>query len=228
MMGTLRIISRSDRPFKDRREAGQLLAGELSSLRGQKAVVLGIPRGGVVVARELAAVLDADLDVVLARKLRSPGRSELAMGSVSEDGKLFLNEMVVQELAVDEAFIEQERKAQLAEIARRSEMIRRVAPKVPLAGRVVVVTDDGVATGATTQAAIWAVRQERPARLIAAFPVAPQDTLSRLAEEVDEVVCLRSPPMFYAVGQFYLRFEPLDDEVLLDILKEERSRKVKR
>lgn len=227
-MGTLRIVSRSGQPFSDREEAGRLLAAELSSLKGQEAVVLGIPRGGVVVARELARALDADLDVVLARKLRTPGRMELAMGSVSEDGKLFLNEAVMQELEVDRALIEKERAAQLLEIARRSELIRGIVPRVPLAKRVVVVTDDGVATGATTQAALWAARHEGPARLIAAFPVAPEDTLRRLAEAADEVVCLRSPLMFYAVGQFYSRFEPVEDEDVLEILRAERLRKVVR
>ena len=227
-MGTLHIVSRSGDQFRDRQEAGQLLARELGKLRGQKAVVLGIPRGGVVLARELALALDADLDVVLARKLRTPGRVELAMGSVSEDGKLFLNEMVVQELGVNRTFIEKERATQLEEIARRSELIRKVAPKIPLAKRVVIVTDDGVATGATTQAALWAARHEDPARLIAAFPVAPEDTLKKLAEAADEVVCLRVPHMFYAVGQFYSRFEPVEDSDVLELLRDERARKVTR
>lgn len=227
-MGKLRIISESEQPFRDRQEAGRLLVEELDGLRGKGAVVLGIPRGGVVVAKHLAEELDADLDVVLARKLRTPGHAELAMGSVAEDGRVFLNEKVVQELGVTDEYIEMERLAQLAEIKRRSQLIRRAVPKVPLKGRPVIVTDDGIATGATTLAAIWAVRQEHARSIIGAFPVGPEDTLRRLADEADEVVCLRAPASFYAVGQFYLRFEPVEDDDVVRILKEYQSRKVKR
>ena len=111
-MAKLRIVSHSDEPFRDRQEAGQLLGRDLNSLHGQRAVVLGIPRGGIIVARELARALEADLDIVLSHKLRTPGHPELAMGSVAEDGKLFLNEMVIRELGVDRAYIQRE-KAQL-------------------------------------------------------------------------------------------------------------------
>ncbi len=223
-MGKLRIISHSDEPFRDRQEAGRLLARELAEFRRQNAVVLGIPRGGIVVARELARALEADLDIVLAHKLRTPGHAELAMGSIAEDGKLFLNETVIQELNVDRAYIKQEKARQLAEIARRTELIRRIRPKVPLGGRTVIVTDDGVATGATTQAALWAVRTERPGRLIAALPVGPEDTITRLSEDVDEMICLRTPPLFAAVGQFYSSFYPVEDEEMLKILQEEYRR----
>jgi len=224
-MGKFRIISYESQRFKDRQEAGQLLADELAEYRRRGVVVLGIPRGGIIVARELARQLDADLDIVLSRKLRTPGHWELAMGSVSEDGKLFLNETVVKELGIKQAFIEKEKVVQMAEIARRTELIRGVLPKVPLKDRLVIVTDDGVATGATTQAALWSVRQEHPQKLIAAIPVGPEDTVRRLAEDVDEMLCLRSPPLFVAVGQFYIRFEQVEDEDVLKVLKEEYERK---
>ncbi len=218
-MGSLRIISRSGQRFRDRREAGMLLAAELSTWRGRSAVVLGIPRGGMVVAAELARALDAELDIVLAHKLRTPGQAELAMGSVSEDGKLFLNLEVVQALDIGDDYIQQEKARQMAEIARRTGLFRRARPKVDLAGRNVIVTDDGVATGATNQAALWAVRLEKPARLVAAIPVGPEDTIVRLADDVDEMVCLRTPPFFSAVGQFYASFDPVDDEEVLKILE---------
>lgn len=224
-MAKLRIVSHSDEPFRDRQEAGQLLGRELNNLRGQKAVVLGIPRGGIIVARELARALEADLDIVLSHKLRTPGHPELAMGSVAEDGKLFLNEMVIRELGVDRAYIQQEKAQQLMEIARRSKLIRKIQPKVPLEGRLVIVTDDGVATGATTQAALWAVRGENPKKLIAAVPVGSEETIGRLAEDVDEIICLRAPPFFAAVGQFYTQFDPIEDEEVLKILREEQARK---
>jgi predicted phosphoribosyltransferase len=189
-------------------------------------VVLGIPRGGIIVARELAQTLDAELDIVLAHKLRAPGHPELAMGSLAENGKIFLNGQVVTELGISQHYIEEETAAQLAEIKRRARLVRRIRPRVLLKGKIVIVTDDGVATGATTQAAFWAVRQERPALLVAAIPVGPEDVVRRLAEDVDEMVCLRTPSFFSAVGQFYLRFEPVDDADVLKILREEQKRRL--
>ena len=225
-MGKLRIVSSSSQPFRDRQEAGQLLAQELKDLAGRNLVVLGIPRGGVVIAQELARVLDSELDIILARKLRTPGHEELAMGSVAEDGRAFLNQEVISELGINNASIEQEKKLQIAEIARRTRLFRQVRPRVPLKGRTVIVTDDGVATGATTQAAFWAVRHEGPQRLIAAIPVGSEHTIKRLAADVDEMLCLRTPPFFAAVGQFYLRFEPIEDEDVLEILREEQKRRI--
>ncbi|MDP2744429.1 MAG: phosphoribosyltransferase family protein [Dehalococcoidia bacterium] len=225
VMGKLRIVSRSGRQFADRTEAGRLLADELRELRGQNPVVLGIPRGGVVVARELARALEGEMDIVISRKLLSPGHPELAMGSVSENGRVFLNETVLLDLGVDVQDVEREKERQLNEIRRRSEIFRRVYPRVPLEGRVVIVTDDGVATGATAMVALWAVRQEHPARLVAAMPVGSEDSVVQLAREADETVCLRVPPQFYAVGQFYSRFEQLEDEDVLQILSEEGEKK---
>lgn len=222
-MGTLRVVSSSGEPFADRREAGRLLANELIQLKGWKAVVLGIPRGGVIVAKEIASALDADLDVVLARKMRTPGQPELALGSVAEDGRMFLNHAVVRSLGVSKAYIEAERAFQAREIARRAEVIRLVRKKVPLTGRIVIVTDDGIATGATTQAAFWAVAQESPKNLIAAIPVGPEDAVARLAEDVDEMVCLKTPPYFSAVGQFYVRFDQTDDDDVISVLKEHET-----
>lgn len=219
-MAQLRILSRSMQPFLDRAEAGRLLAGALSEYRGLNTVVLGIPRGGVVVALEVARALGAKLDIVLAHKLRTPGHAELAMGAVAEDGQLFLNREIVREMDVDDDYVQQEKAAQLAEINRRTELIRRVRPKIPVKGKIAIVTDDGVATGATTQAALWAVRMEQPQKLVAAIPVGPEDTIRRLARDVDEMVCLHTPPSFAAVGQFYQQFYPVEDDEVLQILKE--------
>ncbi|MDD4860087.1 MAG: phosphoribosyltransferase family protein [Dehalococcoidales bacterium] len=223
-MGKLTIISRSSELFKDRREAGWLLGRELAKLQGKNAVVLGIPRGGIIVGCELARELEADLDIVLSRKLRTPGQLELAMGSVAEDGKVFLNESVVREFGVSEDFIRREKEYQLAEIVRRREFVRQFRPKVPLKDRMVIVTDDGVATGATMQAALWAARQEQPQKLIAALPVGSEETVRRLAADVDEMVCLRAPPVFYAVGQFYARFDQVEDEDVIEVLRAECER----
>jgi putative phosphoribosyl transferase len=223
--GNIRVISNSSERFVDRVQAGKLLASEMSSLRDKQTAVLGIPRGGIIVARELAREIGADLDIVLARKLGTPGQNELAMGSVSEDGNVFLNREVVDTLGISERQIEFEKGRQMAEIQRRNRLIRTVLPKTPLQGHTVVLTDDGLATGATMQAALWAVRQEKPAKLIVAVPVASDEALFRLSPDADEVLCLRQPPFFSAVGQFYARFEPIEDEEVLAILGEEARRR---
>lgn len=222
----IRILTRSEAPFQDREDAGKLLARELSEYRGQNVVVLGIPRGGVAVAREIARELNADMDIVLAHKLGAPGHPELAMGAIAETGEVYLNDRIIADLNIDNASIEQEKKKQLAELKRRSSLFRAVKIKVPLAGKVAIVADDGVATGATTQAAIRAVKSEKPRLLVLAIPVGPEDTLRRLAEDADEIVCLKAPPFFGAVGQFYERFAQVEDEEVLDILKHSRKREM--
>lgn len=226
-MGGTRIISHSDERFSDRQEAGRLLARELKKIesRDTRAVVLGIPRGGIIVAREIALALDADLDIVLSRKLGAPHNPELAVGAVSEDGRVFLNEDVVSSLAVDDGYVHKEKEHQMLEIKRRIALYRKALPKVSLQGRVVIVTDDGVATGATMQAALWAARHEGPKKLIAALPVGPEDTIRKLAQDADEMICLRTPEFFAAVGQFYAQFGQVEDEELLEVLKKENKRK---
>jgi len=223
-MGTCRILSRGDQAFRDRVEAGQFLAEALRPLDLREAVVLGIPRGGVIVAREVAHALDAPLDIVIARKLGAPGNPELAIGAVSEDGRLFVDEQVAYAVGANRRYIEEEKERQLREIARRSTLYRQARPKVPLQGRTAVVTDDGVATGATTQAALRAVRQEQPRRLVLAVPVGPQETVERLAQDADEALCLRAPAFFAAVGQFYEWFNQTEEEELLAILRQEAGR----
>ncbi|MBI4765649.1 MAG: phosphoribosyltransferase [Deltaproteobacteria bacterium] len=223
-MGKLRIVSYSREPFSDRVEAGRLLARELDSLRGRNPVILGIPRGGIIPARELALALNGRLDVILSHKLRMPGRPEVAMGAIAEGGVSFVDPEIVRLLGITVQMIEQEKHFQLEELNRRSEKIRQILPRVPLENRQVIITDDGVATGATTRTAIRAARFGNPARLILALPVGPEDTVSELAEEADETICLRVPLDFMAVGQFYRSFEQVSDQEMLDILKEARRR----
>lgn len=219
-MGKLRVISHADEPFADRDEAASLLADELEKYRGEGTVILGIPRGGIVIARRMAQRLDAGLDIVLSRKLGAPGNPELAVGAVSEDGNLFLRyDMAADEVAAESRYIQDEKARQVSEIKRRIDLYRKVHPKTPLKGKTVVVTDDGLATGATMQAALWSARQEAPKKLIAAVPVAPADTARRISEDADELVVLRVPAFFAAVGQFYTRFNQVEDEEVLEILK---------
>jgi predicted phosphoribosyltransferase len=214
----VRVVSRSTEPFADRRDAGRLLARELEGLRSPRPVVLGIPRGGVVVAAEIAAALDADLDIVLSRKIGAPHNPELAIGAIAEDGMLFVDERVRALLGVPESFVARQRAVQLEEIARRVALYRTAAPKVPLAGRVVVITDDGLATGSTMQAALWSVRREQPARLVVAVPVGAADTVERIAAGADETICLRAPEDFGAVGRFYRAFDQTEDREVVAIL----------
>ncbi len=225
-MGRLRIGSESSGMFWNRQQAGELLARELAEYGSKNAVVLGIPRGGIIVAREITNELKGELDIVLARKLRTPGEWELAMGSISEDGRIFLNDEVVKSFNIDEALIEKEKDIQMEEIARRRDLIRKVFPRVELKDRIVIVTDDGVATGATFQAAIWSARQESPKKIVGAIPVGAEETVRRLAEDTDDLVCLRTPPSFHAVGQFYRNFEQVDDDEVLNILEAETKHKL--
>ena len=217
-MGTVRILSNSPEPFVDRREAGRLLARQLERFRAGRPVVLGIPRGGVVIAAEIADHLGGELDIVLSRKIGAPGNPELAIAAVAEDGRLFLDERIAERVGASGAFITREQGRQLGEIARRVALFRAVRPKVPLHGRVVIVADDGLATGATMQAALWAAHRDQPGSMIAAVPVGAVDTIERLSRSVDELVCLRAPEEFGAVGRFYRTFNQVEDEEVLAIL----------
>jgi predicted phosphoribosyltransferase len=206
------------RIFHDRVEAGRLLARVVAGMGLTRPVVLGIPRGGLVVAAEIARAAGAELDVVLARKLGAPMNPEAAIGAASESGEVFLNDIMVGTIGVPRSYLELERTRVLAEIHRRSALYRKVRPRASLRGRSVIVTDDGVATGATMQASLWTARQEEPLELIAALPVAPEDTLDKLAHYADQTICLCAPPDFQAVGQFYHRFEQTTDEEAIALL----------
>ena len=218
-MGKLQIVSHSDESFKDRKEAGGLLAAVLKGLVGKDVVALGIPRGGMVIANEISILLNSELDIVLSRKLGAPGNPELAIGSVGEDGRLFLNEGLAFQVGADEAYIETEKARQLTEIKNRVKLFRQFKAKVPLKGKTVIVTDDGVATGATMQAALLISRREDPKKLIAAIPVGAEESVELLASYADEVIVLRVPGCLGAIGQFYKDFEQTRDEEVLEILK---------
>lgn len=221
-MGKIRIISYSDEPFTDRIEAGSLLGKALSAFKEKNPLVLGIPRGGIIIGSQIARSLNAELDILLSRKLGAPGNPELAIGAVSEGGSVFLDEGVAGAVGADELYIQKEKERQLSEIKRRIERFRAIRPKVSLEGRVVIVTDDGAATGATMQASLWAGRKEKPERLIAALPVAPREAVEKLGDSADEVIALKVPAYFGALSQFYLNFEQTSDEEVMDILLEFR------
>ncbi len=204
--------------FFDREDAARRLAERLMAYWGQNPLVLAIPRGAVRMGRIIAERLKGEFDVVLVRKLRAPQQPELAIGSVNESGWTYLADYA-QAYGADTAYIETEKRRQLQTIARRRAQYTPIrAPRDP-AGRIVIVIDDGLATGATMISALHGLRADKPARLICAVPVAPPDTVAKVAALADEVVCLQTPEFFQAVGQFYRHFDQVEDEEVIELLK---------
>lgn len=213
-------------PFRDRTEAGRRLAKRLRSHAGQDVVVLGLARGGLPVALEIARALDAPLDVFVVRKLGAPGQDELAMGAIASGGVRVLNRELIRALGVQQEQIEAIARREQQELERRERAYRAGLPPEPLKGRTVVVVDDGVATGASLRAALEAVALHGAARVVAAVPVAPPDTARALEAYADEVVCLETPEPFYAVSAWYGSFPQLDDEDVREILQSGRAEPV--
>lgn len=206
--------------FHDRNEAGQLLAQRLLHYANRPVVlVLGLPRGGVPVAYEVARALHAPLDVMLVRKLGVPGQEELAMGAIASGGKRVVNEEVVLGLGIPPQVIEAVTAQEQRELARRERRYRGNRPPLDIHGRTVILVDDGLATGATMRAAIAALRQQQPARVVVAVPVAPPSVCQELRAVADEVVCLLAPEPFFGVGAWYDDFSPTTDEEVRRLLK---------
>jgi putative phosphoribosyl transferase len=212
--------------FRDRAEAGRLLAERLGHLKGANALVLALPRGGISVAEPIVEALEADLDVFVSRKIRAPTQPELAIGAIAEGEVVLWNDDIVEMLGLDSAAKERALEMSRSDLEERVAAYRVVAPRIPIAGRKLIVVDDGVATGATLKAGLRALANLGPARLTVALPGGPADTLDeiRAMEGVDEVVVLKVPEDFYAVGQLYDRFDQVSTEAVCAALRKRRRR----
>ncbi|MER5970617.1 phosphoribosyltransferase family protein, partial [Streptomyces sp. NPDC002055] len=204
--------------FADRAEAGRRLAGQLDHLRTEHPVVLGLPRGGVPVASEVARALGAPLDVILVRKLGVPYHRELGFGAIGEGGVRVVHDGIIRMSRVDEADLAEVQRTEEAELQRQARRFRGGRPQIPLAGRTAIVVDDGIATGATASAACRVARAHGAARVVLAVPVAPPDAAAALRSEADELVCLSTPSAFYAVGEWYQDFSQTPDRDVVDLL----------
>ena len=202
--------------FSDRREAGRKLGEALGERPA--ALILGIPRGGVIVAREVAGVTGGELDVMVTRKLGAPMNSELGIGAVAPDGTTVLDQNLVRQLRVSDEYLAKEVARQVGEIARRLELYRAGRDALTVAGRDCVVVDDGIATGGTAEVALRSLTKQRASMVTLAVPVAPGETVERLGGTCDEVVCLSTPEPFAAVGQWFDHFDQVSDEEVLEAL----------
>jgi len=215
-------------PFADRRDAGRALASRLRDHAGTpNLLVLGLPRGGVPVAYEVAVALGAPLDVFVVRKLGVPGHEEMAFGAIASGGVQVLDRVVIGQLGISDAAIDSVIRAERAELEQREQLYRPERQFSDIEGRTVILVDDGVATGASMYAAIQALRRERPARIIAATPVASADAVTLLSTAADECVCVLAPPVFHAVGLWYRNFDQTTNEEVQRLLRDARDRAVR-
>ncbi len=210
--------------FQDRRQAGEILAAKLDHYRGQDPLILAVPRGGVILAERLWDRLGGELDLIITRKIGAPYQPELAIGAISWDGYIMLNDQLVSRLDVDKNYIDKAAEKELVEIRRRLSDYRGNRPLPEVDDRLVILVDDGVATGYTLLAALRSLKEKKPSKLVLAVPVGPPNTLKILQGEVDELVYVDAPVNFAAVGQFYREFGQVGDNEVKAVLKRTGSK----
>jgi len=208
--------------FRDRTEGARRLAREFSGLTLKNPIILAIPRGGVVTGFELARQIGGELDIVVSRKLGAPGQPELAVGAVMHDGTILINEEVVRYVNASDEYVGEEKNRQIAEAKRRMRAYRGDRPYPTLRDRSVIIVDDGVATGATMIAAVGWAKSQGAREVVAATPVAPQETIEKLQDAADRVVCPQMPQPFFAIGQFYEEFPQVEDREVMELLQRRR------
>ncbi len=204
--------------YKNRQEAGRLLAEKLIKYKKEKPVVIALPRGGVIPAYEVAKVINAPLDVLVTRKLGAPFQPELGIGAIGPNNVQILNLDSIRFLGISKDEMEELIKRETMEMHRRMKLYRKGMQQLNLEGKIVIIVDDGLATGVTAGAAVLTIRHMTPEKIILAVPVSPPDTAEKFREEVDEFICLQEPVNFYAVGQFYENFEQVSDEEVISLL----------
>lgn len=205
--------------YKDRYDAGRKLAQELLPYKNENPVILAMPRGGVIIGYEVSKLLKAPLDVFVARKIGAPFYPELGIGAIAPNGVKMLNYELIHSLNIPEYEIETVIERESIELQRRIEFYRAGLPEMDLEGKTAILVDDGLATGITAKASVFAVKKTNPKKIILAVPVSPPDTANELRNEVDIFICLHEPPEFYAVGAYYLNFEQIEDKEVINLLE---------
>ena len=214
--------------FSDRVDAGKRLASALADFAGKNAIVLAIPRGGVVVGYEISKALNLPLDVIIPHKIGAPDNPELAIGAMTEDGTIILDETLVAYIGVPKSYVKEESERQKHEIERRLKMYRQNEPYPNFEGRDVIIVDDGIATGSTMKAALSSVKNRGAKTVTVAVPVGPPSTIKELRRQADRVVCPYTPEYFQAIGQFYTDFNQTTDEEVIKLLKQNKQRNSKK
>lgn len=209
--------------FKNRQEAGQQLAEKLTKYAKDKPIVVALPRGGVVLGYEVAKKLKAPLDILVARKIGAPLHPEFGIGAIAPNGIFILNTDLIKSFGITESELKKVIKTQTKEMTRRVELYRQDLPLIDLKNRTVIVIDDGLATGVTTQAAILSIKQMSPKKIILAVPISPPDTANKFRKKVDEFLCLLEPAGFYAVGAYYEDFEQVTDDEVISLIRKSKN-----
>jgi len=198
--------------FQNRVQAGQKLAQQLKKFAEEDIIILSIPRGGVIVGAEIAKVLSCPLDIIVTKKIGAPGNPELAIGAVGPGGVKVIDDSLVRQTRADEKYINEKTEQLNGQITEKEKRLRSGKRPLEIKNKTVILTDDGIATGATVEAAIESIKTKQPRKLILAIPVAPADSIKKFKPMVDEIICLLTPALFWAVGQFYQEFEQVEDE----------------
>ena len=207
-------------PFRNRAEAGRKLGEALAEFKGMDVVVLGIPRGGVVVAREVAKALEAPLDIVVTRKIEAPGEPEYGLGAVTQEGDVLMDRKAAESVGASDEYLDDQVRKKREEVRERMERLRPSVPYPKLERKVVIIVDDGIATGSSVEAAVMSVKKRGPKEIVVAVPVAPADAKARLAKSGAKIVCLETPWSFFAIGEFYADFGQVEDDEVRRIMDE--------